>query len=213
MSRITAMQKTVVLASASPRRRQLLAQLGIESRVFPVDIDERVLPGEAATDYVSRLARSKATTAVSRLPAEGPSGPLVIGSDTCVEIGGEILGKPVDSAHARAILAKLSGNVHHVHTAVCLLHEQQCWCVTSSSDVVFMTMSPALIERYVDTGEPEGKAGAYAIQGLAARFVKRIDGSYSAIMGLPLHETAELLQKAGLDVLSIQGNSGSPWRE
>jgi septum formation protein len=188
---------TLVLASGSPRRRQLLASIGLECQVSPADIDESPRPGEAPADYARRLAAEKAAAAVGRV---GP-GPLVLAADTVVALGDEILGKPVDAADAARMLRRLSGRVHEVHTAVAASRDGNTSFRLSSSEVTFRILRDAEIEAYVATGEPLDKAGAYGIQGLAAVFVTRLAGSYSGVVGLPLCETAELLQGHGVDVL------------
>lgn len=185
----------IFLASASPRRSALLTQAGIAHEVRPVDIDERPLPGEAAGHYVSRLAAGKAEV-LWRTLDERQRRP-VIGSDTSVVLDGEILGKPRDQADGRHMLERLSGRSHQVFTAVALRHAGGCESRLSVSEVTFRTLGQAEIEAYWHSGEPHDKAGAYAVQGLAAIFIERIAGSFSGIMGLPLYETAELLRAIG----------------
>lgn len=203
-------QVDLVLASASPRRAELLQQIVINCYIYPVDIDETPLKSEPPEDYVQRLAQSKAEQAhamlshthpeeVSKLP--GSLLPPVLGSDTTVEVSGEILGKPEDSAHACEILAKLSGRSHYVHSAVAVVDSVQTLVATSRTEVCFARLSAECIQQYVATGEPADKAGAYAIQGRAAQFVQAIHGSYSGVMGLPLYETAVLLQQFGINPL------------
>ena len=189
---------TLVLASGSPRRLQLLASLGLECEVSPVDIDETPRPGEAPADYARRLAAEKAAVAVTR---QAP-GRLVLAADTVVAIGAEILGKPVDPADAVRMLRRLSGRSHAVHTAVAASRDGATSLRLASSEVTFRTLRSHEIDAYVATGEPLDKAGAYGIQGLAAIFVTRLCGSYSAVVGLPLCETAELLGSFGLEVLA-----------
>ena len=189
---------TLVLASGSPRRLQLLASLGLECEVSPVDIDETPRPGEAPADYARRLAAEKAAVAVTR---QAP-GRLVLAADTVVAIGEEILGKPADPADAARMLRRLSGRRHAVHTAVAASRDRATSVRLSSSEVTFRTLLSHEIDAYVATGEPLDKAGAYGIQGLAAIFVTRLSGSYSGVVGLPLCETAELLGGFGLDVLA-----------
>ncbi|MCG6656477.1 septum formation inhibitor Maf [Halomonas campisalis] len=180
------------LASASPRRRELLASIGVAVEVRPVDIDETPRPGEAAVAYVTRLAREKACAG-----ARGTTLPT-LGSDTAVVCDGEILGKPRDQAHAAAMLGSLSGRDHEVLTAVAVSGPAGVLerCVTTR--VVMREIAAAEIDAYWATGEPADKAGGYAIQGLAAVFVARIEGSHSAVVGLPLFETAELLARQGV---------------
>lgn len=183
----------IILASASPRRAELLCQIGVPFQLLPVDINEAVQANETAIAYVVRLAREKALAGVKLAQLQGCDLP-VLGVDTCVELAAEILGKPSDSAQACVMLRKLSGKTHQVHTALCLLHDGIEKTALSSSRVEFAELSAAEIERYVASAEPLDKAGAYAIQGIAAQFIKDLHGSYSGVMGLPLYETAELLK-------------------
>lgn len=180
------------LASASPRRRDLLASIGVAVEVRPVDIDESVRRGESATDYVVRLARAKALAGrrLSSLP--------VLGSDTAVVLDGEILGKPRDRDDAAAMLRALSGRAHEVVTAVAVAGPAGLLDACVATRVVMREIGDAEIAAYWATGEPADKAGGYAIQGLAAVFVARIEGSHSAVVGLPLFETAELLRRQGV---------------
>jgi septum formation protein len=183
------------LASASPRRSALLTQIGIGHRVRPVAIDERALPGETPPVYVERLAASKAEALWARLTFDEAA--PVLGADTAVALGQSILGKPRDESDFVRMLELLSGHTHQVYTAVALRHAAGCAVRLSVSDVTFRTLSPAEIREYWCSGEPCDKAGGYAIQGLAARFVERIAGSYSGIVGLPLFETARLIERLG----------------
>jgi septum formation protein len=184
------------LASQSPRRRQLLEQIGVRFGTVDVDVPEIRLPGEPAQDYVSRVAREKAGAGLLKL--SGVAGAVVLGADTEVVLGDEVFGKPVDDADTADMLRRLSGRTHRVLSAV--------WCidggceehVLSVTEVVFAVLSPAQIQSYVASGEGKGKAGAYAIQGLAAAFVAHLSGSYSGVMGLPLFETAVLMRKFGV---------------
>ncbi|MBS8240679.1 septum formation inhibitor Maf [Marinobacter lipolyticus] len=185
---------TLVLASASPRRAELLSQIGLTFITRPVGIDETVQASEPASAYVERLAREKA------LAAAGDAGELVIGSDTSVVLSGEILGKPVDAADASATLMRLSGQTHQVMTAVALVRDGVCTACVVTTDVTFRSLSEQEIQAYVATGEPMDKAGSYGIQGLGGIFVKEIRGSYSSVVGLPLQETAALLAQAGYPV-------------
>lgn len=187
----------VVLASASPRRRELLAQIGVPVTVAPADIDESAAPGETPADYVDRLARAKAL----KVAADHPQA-LVIGADTTIADGKTILGKPDDRAHAIAILQSLAGREHLVHTAVAIARGSDVTSVVATTRVVFRALTLVEIEQYVDSQEPFGKAGAYAIQGLGAVLVSRIDGSYSNVVGLPLAETYQLLSQYDYRVLS-----------
>lgn len=181
----------ILLASASPRRAALLRQVGIAHAVRPVDVDELVRAGEAPAAYVLRLAEAKAA-ALWRQLSPGERRP-VLAADTTVALEGEIFGKPATLAEARAMLGRLSGRTHAVHTAIALLHAQGSAARVSSSTVTFRELTPAEIDWYWHTGEPADKAGGYAVQGRAAAFISHIAGSYSGIMGLPLFETWELL--------------------
>ena len=181
----------ILLASASPRRSELLRQIGIAHGVQPVDIDESVRDGEAPSAYVLRLAEAKAAALWHRLaPAERRP---VLAADTTVALEGEIFGKPGSLGEARSMLGRLSGRTHEVHTAVAVLHAGGSGARVSSSSVSLRELSRAEIDWYWSTGEPADKAGGYAVQGRAAVFICHIAGSYSGIMGLPLHETWELL--------------------
>jgi len=188
----------IYLASASPRRSALLSQIGVAHRVRPIAPDERVLPGEEPARYVHRLAILKAQTlwhqidAADRLP--------VLGADTAVAIGADILGKPTDEADCVRMLTALSGRTHQVFTAVALCDEDGAEARLSVSDVTFRALTTVEMHEYWATGEPADKAGGYAVQGLAAAFIERIAGSYSGVMGLPLFETAQLLGALGWHV-------------
>jgi len=188
----------IYLASASPRRHELLRQLGIEFQALPAAIEERPLADEAPRDYVMRLAAAKARTGAAVVAARGLAPRPVLGADTEVVLDGKILGKPADAAQARAMLASLSGRTHAVLTAVAIIAGDQAHTALSESRVTFGDLSDAEIERYWASGEPADKAGGYAIQGRAAAFVKRIEGSYSGIVGMPLYEVVELLRKVGV---------------
>jgi len=185
----------IYLASASPRRSALLHQIGVAHAVHPVAVDEAQLGGEAPRAYVMRLAQLKAQTLWERV--RGAQRCAVLGSDTAVAIDGEILGKPRDEADCRRILQHLSGRTHEVLTAVALCHAGGQDCALSVSEVTFRALETREIAAYWRSGEPADKAGAYAVQGLAAAFIVRIAGSYSGIMGLPLYETAGLLGRVG----------------
>ena len=190
----------LLLASASPRRRELLEQIGVSFICEAQDIDETPLPNELPGKYVERLAREKAEQG-----AKGSAIP-VLGSDTCVVLDGEILSKPEDEADACAMLSRLSGRSHHVLTAiaVCLATDDQLKTTSQvvSTEVQFMPLSAQQIQDYVATGESMDKAGSYGIQGKAAVFVAGIEGSYSNVVGLPLMETAQLLQQYNVPVWS-----------
>lgn len=185
----------IYLASASPRRSALLTQIGIEHRVAPVDIDERPLPAETPAQYVLRLAIAKAEALWSQLKDHERH--PVLGSDTTVALGNDVLGKPADQRDAADMLRRLAGRTHQVYTAVAIRHARGCDSRLSVSDVTIRELSEAEIRDYWQTGEPVDKAGGYAIQGLAALFIERIAGSHSGIVGLPLYETGELLRMIG----------------
>ncbi|MEO7065130.1 MAG: Maf family protein [Dokdonella sp.] len=179
------------LASQSPRRRELLLQLGLEFDVLDVDVPEQHQSGEPPIDYVSRVAREKAGAGLLQVVAV--PGAVVIGADTEVVLDDDVFGKPVDAEDAARMLRRLSGRAHQVVSVVWVVSagaEEHAVC---TSIVEFAELSDAQIAAYVATGEPFGKAGAYAIQGRAAAIIRRLDGSYSGVMGLPLHETANLL--------------------
>ena len=196
----------VYLASKSPRRQELLTQIGVAFEVFLPDgnadsadsVDEAHHPGEVPADYVARLARSKAEIGERALIAQHmPPHPL-LAADTTVAIAATIYGKPDSPADAVRILRALSGRTHAVYTAVALAWNGNIDIALSRSNVTMRALRPSEIDRYVETGEPMDKAGAYAVQGRAAVFIERIEGSYSGVMGLPLFETADLLARAGL---------------
>lgn len=180
----------IVLASASPRRKILLEQIGICVEVVAVDVDETPIPHEPPHDYVQRLAKIKAHTAFQQTKKILP----VLGADTAVVIENRILGKPQDADHAVEMLSLLSGKAHHVMTAVAMINEQQMLSFVSTTQVSFDHITPEQALAYWQTGEPADKAGAYAIQGLAAMWIKEIKGSFSGVMGLPFYETAQLLK-------------------
>ena len=195
---MTTPEAVVYLASLSPRRQELLQQIGVHYEVLPVDVDETPAAGEGAEDYAQRLALAKAGAGWSSL-VEKKRLP-VLGADTVVVANGTIMGKPRDRQQAIAMLQALSGSTHEVLTAVALVAE--CSLVRLNiSRVTFRTLSLSECEAYWETGEPADKAGAYAIQGLGAVFIARLEGSYSGVMGLPLFETAELLQESGIRLL------------
>ena len=183
------------LASGSPRRRELLTQIGVPFKVLSAEIDETPLSDEPASAYVERLARGKAEAGRATL---GDEQGCVLGADTAVVLDGRILGKPVDEADALTMLTALSGREHEVLTAIALLGPQGCETCVVSSRVRFRRISPAELKAYWASGEPRDKAGSYAVQGLAAIFVESLQGSYSAVDGLPLCETAELLGHFGI---------------
>lgn len=193
----------IYLASQSPRRRQLLGQIGVAHELLlPGDDEdaealEAVLPGELPDAYVERVTRAKLQAALARLQRRGLPPAPVLCADTTVALGTHILGKPADDAEAAAMLARLSGHTHRVITAVAVSDGRPPALAASVSHVRFRPLEAAEIERYVASGEPRGKAGAYAIQSQAAAWIAHIEGSYSGIMGLPLFETAELLRRYG----------------
>ena len=190
------MPPSLVLASASPRRRELLAQIGLSVDVVPADIDESILPGECAVQYVGRLAQAKAAAV-----AEKWAGRVVLAADTAIAFNDEILGKPRSPAEAMAMLTVLSGKTHDVLTGAAIVYDQTSHWQVVRTKVRMRTLSTQQIESYVATGEPLDKAGSYGIQGLGAVLIEGIEGSYSNVVGLPLAETAELLAKVGIDVL------------
>ncbi|HWR76644.1 MAG TPA: Maf family protein [Thiobacillus sp.] len=197
--------KRIYLASQSPRRRELLKQIGVAFDVLTLrvvagrmDVIEVPRPGETALDFVQRMATEKAACGWRAVDSRHLLRFPVLGADTVVELDGAILGKPADRAEADAMLTRLSGREHHVHTAVAVRHEDRLELRLSSSQVRFAALDATTIARYLETGEYLGKAGAYAIQGRAAAFVEHVDGSYSGIMGLPLYDTAVLLRAFGL---------------
>lgn len=186
------------LASRSPRRKELLARLDVAFETLDLDVPEVRGEGEAPAAYVRRVALEKAQAGLARVAARDP-GAVVLGSDTEVVLDGRVFGKPADRDDAIAMLAALSGRTHEVITAVALVAAGRAPALAEVvSQVTFAELAPAQIARYVDGGEPMGKAGAYAIQGGGERFVVRLDGSFSAVMGLPLHPTAQLLAAFGV---------------
>jgi septum formation protein len=183
------------LASQSPRRRDLLARLGLAFGVLDIDLHEQPQTDERPEDYVRRVAREKAGAGL--LQVVGVPDALVLGADTEVILDGEVFGKPRDAADAAAMLRRLSGRTHRVLSAVSLVSAGREMQALSESDVTFAELDDATIAAYVASGEPDGKAGGYAIQGAAQAFIPRLSGSYSGVMGLPLFETAALLRAFG----------------
>jgi len=181
----------VVLASASPRRRELLALVGIEHDVRPANIDESYLPGETPREHAERLAREKASA------LELPDA-VTIGSDTIVVVDGDVLGKPRDREHAQAMLRRLSGRSHVVMTAVAVRWQGNLVSGLEEVGVTFRALTDDEIDRYISTGEPMDKAGAYGIQGYGATIVERVEGDYFAVMGLALNLLVRLLRASGL---------------
>jgi septum formation protein len=188
----------ICLASQSPRRRELLRQIGVDFECLPVTIDERPLAGETPEACVRRLALEKARA--GRAVQSAANALPVMGADTIVIAGEAVLGKPVDRREAIEMLQSLSDRTHRVMTAVALAGEREVACL-STSHVTFRALTARECGAYWETGEPQDKAGAYAIQGLAAMFITRLEGSYSGVMGLPLYETAALLQEFGIRLL------------
>ena len=186
----------IYLASGSPRRRELLQQIGVPFRVVGADLDETALSGESPLAYVARLAQAKATVGWERSREAG--GAPVLAADTAVVLDGRILGKPADMDDAMTMLLQLSGRAHEVLTAVALRTAAGIEVKISRSTVAFRSIDPCEARAYWETGEASDKAGAYAIQGYAAIFISDLQGSYSGVMGLPLFETAALLQTAGV---------------
>lgn len=203
-SELPAVPDFLYLASQSPRRRQLLEQLGVRHELLLPDDDEdsealeAVHPGEAPAAYVRRVTALKLDAAVARRQRRGlPPAPILC-SDTTVALGRTIYGKPADERDAARMLRELAGHTHRVLTAVAVQAGRRRFEAVSASRVTFDALTPAQVRGYVAGGEPMGKAGAYAIQGRAAAFIRAIQGSYTGIMGLPLYETARLLQAAGV---------------
>ncbi|MDO6506283.1 Maf family protein [Colwellia sp. 4_MG-2023] len=198
--------KQLILASQSPRRKTLLAQLGYQFNTQPANIDESVYCNEKPEDYVIRLAKEKALTVFLALPEENKAQTIVLGSDTSVVINGEILGKPIDEAECITTLMRLENKQHQVLTAIAIITQdsknspQNYHAITAfvETQVHFKPLTVDEIKRYWNTGEPCDKAGSYAIQGIGGQFVTMINGSYSAVVGLPLYETTQLLAQAGL---------------
>lgn len=184
------MQPSILLASGSPRRKELLEQLGYQFAVIRTDVEEMRQRGESPFEYVSRLSQDKALAGVALSPES-----IVIGSDTIVVCEQNVLEKPSDYLDAKQMLTQLSGRAHQVMTAVTVANKQKRETVVVTTDVWFKPLSEQEIEQYWQSGEPCDKAGSYAIQGLGGRFVTRIEGSYYAVVGLPLYETDQLLHK------------------
>jgi len=189
------MNNSLILASASPRRLELLAQIGIRPSVQPADIDESPLSGETGSALVQRLARTKCESIDAPIP--------VLAADTVVVRGSRVYGKPENRAHGIDMLLSLSGGDHSVFTSVCIKTKEQLLMDTVQTTVSFSHFDEATAQQYWSTGECAGKAGSYAIQGMGAVFVERLNGSYSNVMGLPLFETAQLLTKSGLDIFQV----------
>jgi septum formation protein len=197
---MAAASPVVRLASVSPRRRELLTQIGVPHLVTGAHIDESVHPGERPHDYVQRMARTKAQTVWE----QDPSLP-VLGADTTVVLDGKVFGKPADRADALRMLSLLSGRTHDVLTAIALASKEGLAMRVNVSAVRFRALAADEIAAYWETGEPRDKAGAYAIQGLGAVFIESLTGSFSGVMGLPLFETSELLRAAGVSCWGTMG--------
>ena len=202
---VAPLDRSIYLASRSPRRRELLSQIGVRFHLLlfrdqphsDSELDETVLSGESPTAYVERVARAKAQAGWRRIGQRNLPRAAVLAADTTVALDGRILGKPADRKEAAEMLAALSGKRHEVLTAVVVKHESQVETVVSASEVSFRPLSADEIRRYLATGEADDKAGAYGIQGRAAVFVSELKGSFSGVMGLPLYETAQLLERLG----------------
>ena len=184
----------IILASASPRRRELLDLVGIRHTVDPADVDESLRDGESPPAYVERLARAKASLVEKRHP-----GAVVIGADTTVVLGDDILGKPEDAADAKRMIARLAGHTHEVCTGIAVVHDGRIASAVERVAVTFRTLTPREIDAYGATGEPMDKAGAYGIQGWGATIVERIDGDYFSVMGLGLRRLVALLAEVGVE--------------
>lgn len=182
-----------ILASASPRRKELLTAVGFEYEICPADIDETI-PSDTPIELVAEfLSRKKALSVLEKNPAA-----VVLGSDTIVVLDGNILGKPHDTAEASDMLHRLSGKAHRVYTGVCVCSSEKTLTLTSFTDVYFRKLSDKLIDAYIATGEPMDKAGAYGAQGLGSTLIKKIDGDFFTVMGLPIADTTRLLSQFGV---------------
>lgn len=186
------MKSSFVLASASPRRKQLLTEAGFKFDIIPAEIDESPRQNETPYDYVLRLSLEKAQAVKSDLP--------VLGADTVVSIGGALLGKPVDREDAFKMLKRLVGRTHLVHTGVSIVYGTKRESIVTATEVIFINATDEQLLNYIDSGEPMDKAGAYGIQGQGAFLIESINGSYSGVVGLPVEETIQLLTKFGLVV-------------
>ncbi len=184
----------IILASQSPRRVALLKQMQIDCLVMPADIDESVIGAESPSTYVLRLAEQKALAIVKKLNGQHADLPI-LAADTTVALDNEIFGKPENNADAFNMLKKLSGSTHQVHTAIALAFNGKCETALNTTLVQMMPLSDAMINAYIETGGPMDKAGSYAIQGFAGNWIVKIEGSYTGVMGLPVHETAMLLER------------------
>jgi len=189
------MSVQIILASSSPRRKELLDQIRVNYKIYPVDLDETPLPNETPLNYVQRLAAEKSAVCVSRLATDIP----VLAADTAVILGDVIMGKPKNEAHALALLTQLSGKTHQVYSAISLRGREHHQAL-SITEVTFRRLTEREMQDYWHSGEPVDKAGSYAIQGMGGAFVESIKGSFSGVAGLPLFETAQLLSKQGIEL-------------
>lgn len=190
----------LLLASASPRRREMLERVGLVLEIVPADIDETPWPQETPAQYVARVALAKALAVAARQPSA-----CILAADTTVTLDGEILGKPDDESHARAMLQRLSGHTHQVLTAFAIVAPGQSICETVASDVEMIALAPPMIDDYVACGEWRGKAGGYAVQGIGAAMVRQVRGSVTNVIGLPLAEVVAALAKVGVFAQFAQG--------
>jgi len=192
------MSLQLYLASSSPRRKELLQQIGISFEVLAPQVEEKPEPDESPVEYVERIALAKARAVERLVHQQNLQSWPILAADTCVCLGAELMGKPADIQDGLRMLRLLSGGSHQVFSGIVLLHDGQAFTGHSESSVTFAELSKEEIIRYWDSGEPQDKAGSYAIQGMAGKFVSNITGSYSGIVGLPLYEVYQLLKKAGL---------------
>lgn len=196
------MTQIIYLASRSPRRVELLKQIGFECIIKPADIDESALLNESSTDYVVRLAREKARACQQQMGMINTDMPI-LAADTTVALDETILGMPIDDANAFKMLKSLSGRQHEVHTAIAVAFNNEIEVALSSTVVEMMVLSDAMINNYIAAGEHQDKAGSYGIQGLAGAWIKHIQGSYSGVMGLPVFETAQLLRNLSVKEFKV----------
>jgi septum formation protein len=194
----------LVLASASPRRAEILQQIGVDFQIAPADIDETPIRQESPVDYVQRMAQEKTQHVINSIAG---SSTIVLGADTSVVLGYKIYGKPKNRQEGMAMLATLSGKTHQVLTAVAVGNKQRCLLELSTTDVKFRELDPEECLDYWNTGEPLDKAGGYAIQGLGAVFVEKISGSFSGVVGLPIEQTAQLLQTFNVPIWGASNNN------
>jgi len=194
----------LILASASPRRAEILQQIGVDFQIAPADIDETPMRQESPVDYVQRMAQEKTQHVINSIAG---SSTIVLGADTSVVLGYKIYGKPKNQQEGMAMLAALSGKTHQVLTAVAMGNKQRCVLELSATDVKFRELDPKECLDYWNTGEPLDKAGGYAIQGLGAVFVEKISGSFSGVVGLPIEQTAQLLQTFNVPIWGASNNN------